>query len=206
MPFVPAPNIMMVEFLYTLNAQQCENRIMVDNLAAVTPSDLEDIAILAWNWWELTYAPEISSHCLLRGVQATDLTTDTGGQFLYAPDTTTTGGITGVAMPNEVSLCISLRSASRGRSARGRWFLAGLPRDGMGDDNQVSPGYASSLVTAMQGLINQISTAGKAVVIVSYRHDNVVRPGGPVFFPVVSASIVDQVVDSQRRRKPGVGT
>ena len=206
MAFVPAPNIMEVEFLYTLNAQNCENRVMVNNLGAVAPADLEAIAIACWNWWEGTYAPNISTHCGLRAVQATDLTTDTGSQFVYAPDTTTTGGESGAAMPNETSLCLSFRSTSRGRSARGRWYLAGLPRTAMGDDNDVHSGYASAVTSDMQALVNAITTAGKELTIVSYVHNGAPRVGGPVYFPVVSVVLVDPTVDSQRRRKPGVGS
>jgi len=42
--------------------------------------------------------------------------------------------------------------------------------------------------------------------VVSYISNKVPRPGGPVYFPVVSFQYEDLVVDSMRRRKPGVGT
>jgi len=206
MPFVAAPNIIMTEFRYTLNAQQCENRVMIDNLAAVDAAALEATAILAWNWWEAHLAPQTSEHCLLREVVCTDLTTDSGGQFTYAPDSTTTGTITGAAMPNECSVCVSLRSASRGRSARGRFFTAGVPREAMTDDNHINNGYAGALASALGNLITQVAAAGQAVVIVSYFHDNAPRVGGPVYFPLTTALVVDTVIDSQRKRKPGVGT
>jgi hypothetical protein len=206
MAFVPAPNIIMTEFLYTLSAQQCENRVMVNNLAAVDATALENVAVAAWDWWETNYAPLISNDCLLRAVQTTDLTTDTGGQFVYAPDGTTTGEDTGATMPNETSLCISLRSDARGRSARGRWFVAGLPFIAMLNANEVTSAYASAAVTALNGLRTAITGLSKDLVIVSYRHNKAPRPGGPVYFTVQSATIVDNIVDSQRRRKPGVGS
>jgi len=206
MPFVAAPNIIEVEWLYTLNAQKCENRLMFDNFAVADSARLEDVAVACWNWWEETYSPEISEHCTLRGVQATDLSTIDGAQFLYAPDSTTTGGISGAAMPNEVSLCVSLRTGNRGRSARGRWFLAGLPREAMDDDNNVNSGYATSVAATFPTLFTAVHTIGPDAVIVSYISENAPRVGGPVYFTISDAVILDTLVDSQRRRKPGVGT
>lgn len=206
MPFVAAPNIIEVEFRYTLFGQQCENRIMVDNLAAVDAAACEAAAILAWNWWETSYAANITSGCALREVVATDLTASDGAQFTYAPDTTTAGTGSGSAMPNEVSLCVSLRTASRGRSARGRWFVAGIPNTQMANANNIETSYGSAVTSDISTLLAAFATAGQQVVIVSYISGGDPRPGGPVYYPVESCLIVDTVVDSQRRRKPGVGT
>ena len=205
MPFVPAPNIMQVEIRATRNGSNIENRVMVNNLGTVDAAALEAIAILVWNWAEGSYFPQLPVDVALREVVATDLTTDTGGQFTYAPDSTTVGSVTGQALPNEVSLCVSLRSTSRGRSARGRFYWMGLAITHMLTDNEVQPAFGSYAATALSGLISDISTAGGELTIVSYFHDGVARPGGPVYFPVVSALIVDPIVDSMRSRKPGVG-
>lgn len=206
MPFVPAPNIIEVEFRYILFAQHCENRIMIDNLAAVDATALEDTAILCWNWWETSYAANITSQVLLVEVVATDLTVADGGQFTYAPDTTTTGTGSASAMPNEVSVCISLRSTSRGRSARGRWYVAGVPNNQMATANEIEPTYQSALAADMNTLIAAIDTAGQKFVIVSYVTAGAPRVGGPVYYVVENALIIDRIVDSMRRRKPGVGS
>lgn len=205
MPFIPAPNIIETEFRYNIEGQKCENRVMVDALGPVTPALLESTAILAWNWWELHYGANVGSNVHLVEVLCTDLTTDTGAQFTYAPDTTTTGAKP-APLPNEVAFCISLRSGSRGRSARGRWFAVSLSGNDRSDPNTLTGAYVSDLVAAMTLLINDLNTAGTPLVIVSYRHAGVIRPGGPVYFPVTSALAVDNIVDSQRRRKPGVGS
>lgn len=206
MPSRIAPNIVQVEWLYTLDAQQCENRLMVDILAEPDPADLETLAIAAWNWWEETYSPFITSQCLLRAVVATSLHTADAPQFTYAPDATTTGGDTGDAMPNEVSLCVSLRSAARGRSARGRWYVAGLPRAAMNGTNTVFPTTASSYASALSTLFATINGDGHTPVIVSFFSGGVLRPGGPVYYGIESAVVIDNIVDSMRRRKPGVGS
>lgn len=206
MAFVPAPNIIMIEWRYTLFAQQCENRVMIDHLAAVDAAACEAAAIAAWNWWENTLSPHITSGCALREVVATDMGDINGAQFTYAPDTTTVGTGSGSAMPNEVSVCLSLRTASRGRSARGRFYVAGVPNNIMADANNINSTYANFLVAALQTYVNDVAAGGEAVVIVSYISEGIPRVGGPVYFPVESVTLVDTVVDSQRRRKPGVGS
>jgi len=205
MPFVAAPNIIEVEFRYMLMGQHIENRIMVDNGATVDAADLEAVAIDAWNWCEGTYIGSFSTNLLLNAVVCTDLTTSEGGQFTYAPDTTTNGTATTDMLPNECSLCISLHTASRGRSARGRWFTPPPTIDFMEDANNVTSGFASAMVSALQTLINTLTTGTRLPVIVSYIHDGAPRSGGPVYFPILSAALTDTLIDSQKRRKPGVG-
>ena len=205
MAFVPAPNIIELEFRYTLASQHIENRVMVDNLAAVTPTALEDTAILGWNWAEAELMPLVSVGLLLVEVVATDLTTDTGGQFTYAPDTTTTGADGGAALPNECAFCVSLHSASRGRSARGRFYIPAIPLSAMTNPNNLTGSAVTAFVAAIQALIDAVAAASQALVIVSYIHNGAPRVGGPVYFPVLTAAATDNIIDSQRRRKPGVG-
>jgi len=206
MAFVPAPNIIMCEFRYLQDGQRTENRVMIDNLAAVDAAALEAVAVAAWDWWDGTYSPFISNVVTLREIVTTDLSEQNGDQFTYAPDTTTTGENTGGAMPNEVTLCLSLRSGARGRSARARWFLAGLPREALATTNAVSSAYADDSSGALQDFVDAIDALAKKVVIVSYRTNNAPRVGGPVYFVVSSVVVTDNIVDSQRKRKPGVGS
>jgi hypothetical protein len=206
MAFVPAPNIVMVEWRYTLFGQQCENRLHINHFGDPGPTELNSYAVNAWNWWELTYSPFIVDDCTLREVVATDIGVQNGEQVTYAPDTTTTGASIAFPLPNETSYCVSLRSASRGRSARGRWYVAGIPNNLLADANNLTSAAAENYRAALQTYINSVSAGAKAVVIVSYRTNNAPRPGGPVYFIVTSAVITDTVLDSQRRRKPGVGS
>jgi hypothetical protein len=205
MPFVAAPNVVQIEWRYVFEGQHCENRLMIDNLAPLTGSTLEELAVFAWNWWENTYSVDISDAVHLSEVVATDMGEQNGGQFVYAPDTTTDGQHGGGAMPNETSFCISLHSASRGRSARGRWFVAGVGNDQRNGVNEVGASTAENWRASLQTYIDAIAGTTRLVVIVSRFNNGAPRVGGPVYFPVISATITDLILDSQRRRKPGVG-
>jgi len=205
MPFVPVSDSMQVEMRYTLFSQHIENRIFVHNGAPVDAAALEAVAIIVWDWVETHLIGGLSENLHLNEVVATDMTSAEGPQFTYAPDTTTSGGVSGAMLPNEVAFCVSLHSASRGRSARGRMFIPAIPVSATADANNLTAIAAGALVSSVQTLINDLTVDARQPVIVSFRHDGVVRPGGPVLFPIISAVATDTLLDSQRRRKPGVG-
>jgi hypothetical protein len=169
-----------------------------------TLADLNTITPYFWDWWQNTYAPLLPASVELVEVVATSLHVENGLQDTYAPSVGVVGeDITG-ALPNEVSLCISLRTGTRGRSARGRFYWLAIPLGSMADQNNVTTAFGSSCVSAVQTLINGLTDIGQPT-IVSYRANNAPRPGGPVYFPISSSMLVDRLVDSQKRRKPGVG-
>lgn len=205
MAFVPAPNIVMVEARCTMLGQKVENRFMCHSPTAIDNAKLQACAIAVWDWWELEYAAVLTSNVLLVETVATDLSEENGEQYTYAPDTTTTGTAGGGPLPNEVSLCVSLRTGSRGRSARGRFYCLCVPEDAREDPNTVTAAHAALVVGAGTALISALDSVAP-LTIVSYRNNNAPRPGGPVYFEVTSAVLTDRVLDSMRRRKPGVGT
>jgi len=205
MPFVPAPQIVQTEIRALQAGQKIENRLMVDALAPVTPTILTDIATIVRDWAVNEYFLNVTTNVSLTEVVATDLTTINGGQATVLPAAPTGGSSGNNAMPNEAAFCVSLRSASRGRSARGRFYAFGLDK-GLIEQNNVAATYRSAIVGAVQSLIGELSSNGYALVVVSYISEGAPRPGGPVYFPIVTAVSVDATVDSMRSRKPGVGT
>jgi len=206
MAFVAAPNIVMTEWRMVLANQKIENRVMVNNLGAPSEADLTAIAVLAWNWWEAELAPLVTTGCQLASVVTTDMGNLNGGQYTYAPDATTFGEVNASALPNEVAFCVTLQTASRGRSARGRFYVAALPLGFRLDDNNLTTAAAENYRAALQTLIDDLDTNGKQATIVSYISNKAPRPGGPVYFPILSAVVKDTILDSQRRRRPGIGT
>jgi hypothetical protein len=109
-------------------------------------------------------------------------------------------------MPNEVTLCLQLKTASRGRSARGRLYILGLSRSDVTGENTFWDVRAADLIADFNALKTAIDGAGWKLVIVSYVTAHAPRVGGPVYFPVESFAFSDLVVDSMKSRKPGIGS
>lgn len=205
MAFVPAPQIVRVEVRALKAGQQIENVFDIDALTTVTPTIVDDICNKVNVWAQSDYFDHLPSTVTLREVVATDLTDQNGYQHTITPEGTFTGALNSDPMPNEVSFTITHKSSSRGRSARGRSYVLGLIKGDV-SENLFSGVRAGELVADFNTLRDAIADGGYAWVVVSYRTNNAPRPGGPVYFPIVTNSYADLVVDSMRRRKPGVGS
>lgn len=205
MPFIPAPNIVMVEIRALFDNQQVENRLMFNAQTTPTPAIVQEITEMVSSWAIDSYFDWLPSAITLREVVGTDLSNQNGVQHTEVPPAPVGGALVGEPMPNETTLCVSLRSGFRGRSARGRAYALGLTVEGV-TGNIVATVISDGLVGVFQTLIDTAAAAGRPMAIVSYFTNNAPRVGGPVYFLVETAVVTDNIVDSQRRRKPGVGT
>lgn len=206
MPFVPAPNIVMIEWRFEMAGANCENRLMVDHLGPPSQANLEGYASGAWSWWENTYSSQINEIATLRETVATDMSSQNGSQAVFTDTPAPSGLVTGGALPNETAFCLSLRSNARGRSARGRWYVGGISDSARADANHITGTVAAAMAANLQSYVDAIEATGKLVVIVSYFTNNNPRVGGPVYFPVTTVTFTDTTLDSMRTRKPGVGS
>lgn len=204
MPFIAAPNIVELQFRYTLQGERAMNRIHVNVGAVPNAVVMSDLADAALAWWTSNVRTIVSDTLALREVYLKSL------HAAIAPEVTITSGLpssgtmTVPPLPSSVSLAVSLRSNQTGRSARGRWFWCGFAEDQV-DGNIVTGGTITSIDAALTNLKNEIDGLGHTWVVVSFFSGGVPRPGGPVYSDVVTIAVVDPVVDSQRRRLPGRG-
>jgi len=203
MPFVPAPNIVQCEVLAAKDGQIIENRFFVDVFHPPLLSDLQEIATLTTSFCNIDYAPRLTVDCTITGLKLTDMSQQ-NGIFLQTA-LTIPGEVAGTSEPNEVSYCLSLRTASRGRSARGRWYWLGMATGQRLDQNRVNTTFRAAAPAALDALRTRLANVGYAWVIVSFIANGAPRVGGPVYFPVTSIITVDDILDSQRRRRPGIG-
>jgi len=205
MAFVPAPNIVMVEARCLLAGQMIENRWMVDALTTVDAGIVQEVAGVVSAWVRGNYFDQMTDDVTLTEIVATDMSTQNGTQFVIVPETTEAGAIAGGTMPNEVTMCVSLRTGNRGRSARGRTYVLTVPRTKVSGNN-IDATWAGLVKASFEDLVSELDAAGFKLAIVSYRANKAPRPGGPVYFFVTDIVITDLVVDSMRSRKPGVGS
>jgi len=210
MPFVPVANTCLVETRMTLDSQQVENTLWVEFPTAPSSADMLTLANDIDSWWEAEYAPLVSDGVQLREVVVTDMTTASSGQVSVAPATPAFGTQTSPDLPSNASLTVSFRTALRGRSFRGRNYLVGLTED-TNTGNIVNGAFIALVIDAYELLLSGggALTAGEWVVAsrfsgVDANGDPIPRAAG-VTTPIISVVVVDNVIDSQRRRLPGRG-
>lgn len=204
MPFVAAPNIVMAEFLAQKDGQLIENRVHVNMLAEPTLASMGTLSTALISWLTADYANRLPQEVNITALKLTSLHTQNAVQLTTPLNIV--GVVAGGAMPNEVSYCVSLRTGFIGRSARGRFYILGVPTGVMTLQNRINSAYRTNITNTVAALRTTISATGFLQVIVSFVSNGVPRPGGPVYFVVASATTTDDIVDSQRRRRPGIGT
>jgi len=210
MPFVPCLNTALVEFRMTFDGQKVENTVYIENEAAWDGDSLTELVTESQNWWGTNYSGITSNITHLAEVIATDLTSETssqasidGGGF--------TGTVSGLSLPGNCSVAVSFRTASRGRSFRGRNYIVGIPESKLEGTSIVTTTYATEVTDAYQAFLDTVATAGWTWVALSRfsgvnptTHAPIPRTAG-VMTPITNVIMVDRTIDSQRRRLPGRG-
>lgn len=203
MAFIPTPQGISVEFRYTVGGQQTENVIAVRSEDSAPSFVLADVGQACLEWAEASYMPQQSEDVTLREVYVTDITSDSGGTYTATPLAPVVGGITEPVVANNVAFCLSLRTAKRGRSYRGRWYVGGFTRLAV-TDSAIPLSFANVLVGLMEDLQTAINAVGCTWCVLSKRNGGNPRTEG-VLTPITAITFADLVVDSQRRRLPGRG-
>lgn len=204
MAFIPVPNVCQAEIRLLWDGQRCENTLYFDYGAPTTPGDRQALAAGLFDWWNDNIKPLTATTAALSEVYVTDLTSQSSGTWSEAAAPPIPGTHTGESLPNNVTICISFRTAFRGRSSRGRNYFIGLTEDVVAQ-NTIAPLTAGAITSAYNQLFNLAGDLGCSWVVVSRYQNNNPRPVG-LAQTVTSVLIVDGTVDSQRRRLPGRGT
>lgn len=203
MPFIPFANTAQVEAVWSVDGQIVENVLHFDN-AAPDLSNLTDLADAVNTAIRTSILPLIHSGISLLRVIGTLLDVLDGFQFISTASLPAPGTNSGSAMPNNVAACISLKSTSRGRSARGRSYIPGIPHEALIAPSEINATYAAALVTAWTEVLGAGADAGWSPVVASRFTGGAARTTG-VTFPIVTIAMFDNILDSQRRRLPGRG-
>lgn len=164
---------------------------------------LNNLANTITTAWGANLMPRLSGELVLLGctVYALDASNAPVGTFTRA--TALPGGTNAPSLPGNVAFCIKFGSGGRGRTTRGRIFLAGLPET-IVNGNTVSLAEADQILSGIGLFRGATAAAGAEHIIISRFINGTKRPVGTIR-AVTSASYSDLFVDSQRRRLTGRG-
>lgn len=203
MPFVPTLDTAKVAVIQSLDNQQVINTMWFTYFSGWTEELLQDLAEAVHNGWETRMLPLLSDDLTLREVTATDMESETGPSVSFIVTPFPAGGIVGTSMPNNVAACVTFLTAGRGRSARGRNYLAGITGDAA-TNNTMNSNFMGDVIDAYAGLKNDLAALGFNHAVVSFQNDGVPRSAG-LPQTVTGYRFADATLDSQRRRLPGRG-
>ena len=202
MAFVPVTNVVKYDFMQTWQGQQVMNSLYVERPGGWDATQITDQASALETWFKTNILAGFAQSLALNSIVATDLTAQNGLGLEFSIGGTNIGGEAQASVPNNVSLCVKFITLQRGRSFRGRWYLAGLLAMRV-TDNRVTQAFAQEMVTAFGTLLTGGILAGNSLSVVSRVGGGAPRATG-LITPVTGFGC-EIFIDSQRRRLPGRG-
>lgn len=208
MPSLPAADrVAKMEILQEIAGVNVVNILHFRKASAIAAGDIATLATTAKNAWQTNMLPNQVNNLTLQAIQCTDLTSNTGEQ-VYSPSGQL-GTNTDPELPSSAAMVITIKSATRSRSGRGRIYLAGLTTPMMATLNSWTGAAMNDVATDFAAFVTACQNAGGASTwslgVLSYYSGvdpttkKPILRGVPVFFPFTSLA-VDSRIDTQRRR------
>lgn len=202
MAFQPAPNVAQVTLVHNLTDGAAGVNVfhVLGDSGGWTTEELEDLNDLFGDWWTTNVRAHVSSQIALRSIESRSLEAEIAPVATLPFVPVLAGGSSSPALPANTTIVISHRTGLTGRSARGRTYFIGL-NEGQVNGNYVSGPTATNLNNAFAQLGQDLRDAGLALAVLSRFSGGVARPLA-VAFEVVSSLLLDNRIDTQRRRLP----
>jgi len=205
MAFVPVADTVLAELRFDYFGQKIENTLYFRKIGGSSVAQaiglMNDLEV----WWTSLLSVYLSGDISLRELNVTDLSSASGYSVSQAaPTPNPTGGIAAAGLPGNVALCVSFRTPNRGRSFRGRNYVAGLAETSV-TGNTLDATRVAGILGSYQGIPSSIVSSAWDWVVVSRFTGGAPRVAG-LATDVTSVVVVDDFVDSQRRRLTGRGT
>jgi len=203
MAFIPVPNVAQVNIRFEIAGQQIENVLNFNYALATDFSTAVPIIQDALEVWWATVRIQLSDQLVHIENYYVDLTSAIGPTATFGPFTPNDGDIAGDAVPNNAAFVVTHRTLARGRSFRGRTYMAGVA-EGNVSLSRVGPTVVAAIVAAFNDLRTTLEADGISFVVVSRYSGGAPRVTG-ISTPIIATISRDDVIDSQRRRLPGRG-
>jgi hypothetical protein len=202
MAFQAAPSILQTTIEGRQDSQLTINDLFWFSSGAITPTSVNSLLTGLFNWVNTTLSPLLSRDLSFTRIRAVDLGSPIG--LAQEQATTAVGGVDVEAAPNNVAACVSLRTAQRGRSGRGRNFVPGIPNSVI-TLNTLDATFITDLLDAYSTLPGAGSfVSGWQLVVLSRVTGGVPRVAG-IGIPVTDVTMVGNSVRSMRSREIGHG-
>lgn len=203
LPYIPFANCAEVVMQWLLGEQTVLITNAVRKASPFSGTDYEDILDIFHTFWQDGLAPLTTNELGAVLMRLTDLTTVDGAVVERALGTPAAGGVDLVPVPNNAAMVVSLKTANRGRSFRGRNYVPSLPAAALATTTSWTTGTIDAMRAAYEALGDDLSTAGFDHVVLSRQNDGERRTVGVA--TRITTYIARSPIGTQRRRIIGRG-
>lgn len=198
MAFVAVPNVIKTVVRYNFNDRIYTNTLWWHKSGGSTVAQAELLVDAVRAAYSTYVLPNQSSDVGLLNVLGYDMSAIDGFVVSSGAAGPNVGGVISPGFPGNVTVAISLRTANRGKSGRGRLYHIGLA-DNQVTYNTLNSGVAGGLTDAYLDMKNDVETTVPYLWgVVSFQRDGVALDPGN--WQQITNITVDPQVDSQSRR------
>lgn len=201
----PAPNnprVAKVIMSFSSDTRVFQNVFHVSAPAPWSSTELSDLAIDYVQWWNSTYKARMSSDVSLTLVQTRKLDPASPLGVDYPVIPPIPGTLANPSVPSNATLTMSWRTGLAGRRFRGRSYVPGIVQADVSTVDSASSPLVNALLAAGTQLI---TTALRHGVLTIFHAPNVTPSPFDNLFNDVTTVVVENLIDSQRRRLPARG-
>lgn len=198
MTFIPTAGAVRVDIQYALAGQQVHNVIWCSRASDWTAEQREDLAEAIKDWWDVTMKAYFASAIALNTITVVNQESANAPSSVLVVSPPIAGTPTAGSLPNNASMCVTLRTALRGRNYRGRMYLAGNTNTQIDSSITFVLSTVTNILNGLIALKTAIEALGAVWVVVSKYLNHSPRAAG--LKTPITALAADTYIDSQRRR------
>lgn len=207
MPVYPVPNnplVVRAAMIYQRDVRTLVNVLHFAKAATWTLAEMTTLANALKTWWDTYYKLAIPPQISLTQVQVRlyDPSNPLAQDLAVSPAIIGTRGT--VSEAANATSTISLRTGRAGRAYRGRIYIPGLSEADVQQNDQLASALTSILATAAFQLLTAGVPSLSAFPVIFHRPLPVGKPLDNLF-QAVTGFVIENIVDSQRKRLPGRG-
>lgn len=202
MPFQAVEEAAQVLINYRQAGQELQSQLYFRTGGSDNATFLTALSQMVADWLTNSWAPVASNAAEVVSLLTTNVSIEGGTQITFTPIGGITGDIVSPALPTGTTITASWRTGRSGRSFRGRTYHVGLTEQQV-VANAVDSGSRTALQSAYGQLIIDANANNTPLVVASRFSNNAPRTVGIV--TDVLTVLVDEFIDSQRRRLTGRG-
>lgn len=197
MPFIPSTSVAKVAVSGTCNGTPWANVFHIFMSDPGNPTARDAVAAAIDDWAENDYTTAMGANCFYVQTTVTDVSVANGQQSVIIQSSPVAGTATGETLPSQNAGVVTKRTASTGRSFRGRFYTPGLTINTV-DNGILEPSYITLALSVFDDLITDLVSAGSFLGVLSLYAGGFPREAG--ILSAVTALSMDDRVDTQRGR------